>query len=300
MKKICYLCKKKTLHKITNKEIRGKKKCNVFQCQKCYLEFLDKKFVKKFLTHSYYRKEYVKLYDKKFFLNQNNHYSKIYSKISKFTKNKKVLEIGAGGGYLYHYLKKNVKKYEAVELSGIQRKYLKKKFKIKTYREIDDVEKNSFDVVVIISVLEHVTDPIEFLKSLSKLLKKKGRIIIECPSINDPLVKLYGNQDYKNFYYRPVHINYFNKRHLQKIVKLSGLKLVKTFSLLVYSITNHLGWVFNNKGSSNSVDATNIKFNNLEKKDLTEKIFSKLNDLYFSELSKSDYADMEVVVCEKK
>ena len=44
------------------------KKCNVFQCQKCYLEFLDKKFVKKFLTHSYYRKEYVKLYDKKFFL----------------------------------------------------------------------------------------------------------------------------------------------------------------------------------------------------------------------------------------
>ena len=75
---------------------------------------------------------------------------------------------------------------------------------------------------------------------------------------------------------------------------------MKTFSLLVYSITNHLGWVFNNKGSSNSVDATNIKFNNLEKKDLTEKIFSKLNDLYFSELSKSDYADMEVVVCEKK
>ena len=57
-----------------------------------------------------------------------------------------------------------MKKYEAVELSGIQRKYLKKKFKIKTYREIDDVEKNSFDVVVIISVLEHVTDPIEFLK----------------------------------------------------------------------------------------------------------------------------------------
>ena len=64
------------------------------------------KICKKFLTHSYYRKEYVKLYDKKFFLNQNNHYSKIYSKISKFTKNKKVLEIGAGGGYLYHYLKK--------------------------------------------------------------------------------------------------------------------------------------------------------------------------------------------------
>ena len=39
MKKNLLFMQKKTLHKITNKEIRGKKKCNVFQCQKCYLEF---------------------------------------------------------------------------------------------------------------------------------------------------------------------------------------------------------------------------------------------------------------------
>ena len=94
-----------------------------------------------------------------------------------------------------------------------------KKFKIKTYKEIEDAPNNSFDVVIIISVLEHVTDPVNFLKSLSFLLKRKGKIIIECPSINDPLVKIYSNQSYKNFYYRPVHINYFNKTHLQKLPK---------------------------------------------------------------------------------
>ena len=53
---------------------------------KCYLEFLDKKFVKKNFLHILITEKYVKLYDKNFFLNQNNHYSKIYSKISKFTK----------------------------------------------------------------------------------------------------------------------------------------------------------------------------------------------------------------------
>ena len=77
MKKNCYLCRKKTFQKVVNKEIRGKVKCNVYQCQTCNLEYLDKKFVRKFLTHTYYRKEYVKLYDKKFFLNENNHYNKI-------------------------------------------------------------------------------------------------------------------------------------------------------------------------------------------------------------------------------
>ena len=164
MKKNNYLFNKKTSQKIVNLKIRGNVNCKVYRCLKCELEYLEKKFVKKFLTSSFYRKEYVKLYDPNFFRNKNNHYAKIYEKINKFTKNKNVLEIGAGGGYLYHYLKKNVKKYEAVELSNLQRNYLKKKFKIKTYSEIDHAPTNSYDIVIIISVLEHVLDPIHFLK----------------------------------------------------------------------------------------------------------------------------------------
>ena len=47
-------------------------------------------------------------------------------------------------------------------------------------------------------------------------------------------------------------------------------------------------------------DATNIKFNNLEKKILVGKNFSKLNDLEFQRIQVNlDYADMEQVVCEK-
>ena len=48
-----------------------------------------------------------------------------------------------------------------------------------------------YDIVIIVSVLEHVTDPINFLKNLKLLLKNKGKVIIECPSINDPLIKFY-------------------------------------------------------------------------------------------------------------
>ena len=93
-----------------------------------------------------------------------------------------------------------------------------------------------YDIVIIVSVLEHVTDPINFLKNLKLLLKNKGKVIIECPSINDPLIKFYDVQEYKNFYYRPVHLNYFNRKHLIKIVKKSRFKLIKTFSILVYSL----------------------------------------------------------------
>ncbi len=300
MKKKCYLCDKLTQNQIVNRKIRGNVRCKVYECSACKLQYLDKKFVKQFLTQSFYRKEYVKLYDKKFFLNKNNHYSKIFEKIKKYTNKKNILEIGAGGGYLFHYLKKNTKSYEAVELSDIQRKYLKKKFRIKTYKEISDAPKGFYDVVIIISVLEHVTDPIDFLRNLKLLLKKKGRIIIECPSINDPLIQLHGVQSYKDFYYRPVHLNYFNRNHLKKIVKKSGLRLVKAFSILVYSLTNHLGWIFNNKGSRSSTEATNIRFPNIKFNNNIHKAFLNLNNLYFKELYKNNSADMEIVVCEKK
>ena len=39
--------------------------------------------------------------------------------------------------------KKKCEKIRSSRIKWMQRKYLKKKFKIKTYREIDDVEKNS-------------------------------------------------------------------------------------------------------------------------------------------------------------
>ena len=300
MKKNCYICRKKTNQEVVNKKIRGDKKCKVLKCLSCKLQYLDEKFVKKFLTEKFYRKEYVKLYDKKFFKNKNNHYAKIFEKIGSFTKNKKVLEIGAGGGYLYHYLKTNVKKYEAVELSDVQRKYLKKKFKIKTYKEIYQAPKGFYDVVIIVSVLEHVTDPVGFLRSLKPLLTKRGKIIIECPSINDPLVSLYHVQSYKDFYYRAVHLNYFNQSHLKKIIQRSGMKVLKSFSVLVYSLTNHLRWIYNNERSTSSNDATNIFFKNIKMKKLIKNIFKKMNTFYFRELSKSRYSDMEIMICEKK
>ena len=82
--------------------------------------------------------------------------------------------------------------------------------------------------MIIISVLEHVLDPIHFLKSLKKLLKKNGKVIIECPSINDPLVKLYDVKLYKNFYYDQC-INYFNMKHLKKIASKSGFNVRAAF-----------------------------------------------------------------------
>ena len=66
------------------------------------------------------------------------------------------------GRYLYSYLKKNVKEYHALEISTKMREELKK-FNIQTYKSFAKINKK-FDVVIIVSVLEHVKNPASFLK----------------------------------------------------------------------------------------------------------------------------------------
>ena len=78
------------------------------------------------------------------------------------------------------------------------------------------------------------------------------------------------------------------------------MKVLKSFSVLVYSLTNHLRWIYNNERSTSSNDATNIFFKNIKMTKLIENIFKKMNTFYFRELSKSRYSDMEIMICEKK
>ena len=81
------------------------------------------------------------------------------------------------------------------------------KYDLKIFDSFSKVKKK-YDVVILISVLEHVKNPISFLKKISSFLKKNGKIIIEVPNVNDPLVSLYNLDYYKEKYYRKVHLNY--------------------------------------------------------------------------------------------
>lgn len=299
IKKKCFLCKKITLCSIKTKVIKSKIKCNVYKCYKCSLEFLDKSFVKKSLKKKFYESNYFHEYDKDFTKNPNNIYKKIFDTIKNFTKNKDVLEIGPGGGYLYTYLKRNIKNYHAVEISSNLREYLKKKFNITAYNSFAKIKKK-YDVIILVSVLEHVKNPVFFLKKISHFLNKGGKIIIEVPSANDPLVSLYDLNYYKENYYRKVHLNYFNHNTISKLIKKLNFKIVFKKSILTYSLTNHLNWLYQKKGNKNSLEATNVFLKkNLNENKILFNIFKNLDKIYRKKLESKKFGDIEICVCKK-
>ena len=297
IKKSCFICNKTSDCSIESRVINGNLKCDVFRCRKCGLQFLDKKFVQKNISNNFYKESYKHVYDKNFFMNPNNIYKKIFDQTKKYFKKKDVLEIGPGGGYFFYYLKNVVNIYNAVEVGNTQRSVLQKLHKIKVFSSLRNVKKK-YDVIVLISVLEHVKQPIIFLTKLKKFLKKNGLIIFEVPNVDDPLISHYNLDYYKQKYYRKVHLNYFNNSTIKKLIKIANLKLVYQKTLLTYSLSNHLSWFYKKRGNKKSSDATNIYFEHL--KDKNKKIinlFSYLDEKYKEYFHKKKIGDIEICVC---
>ena len=134
----------------------------------------------------------------------------------------KVLDVGCATGYLGSYLKNNFD----VDIIGIdyQDYHLKKAKKLNIYSNLIKLDLNSFnneldqytsffDRIILADVLEHLNDPMEVLRKLSKLLKNDGKFLIDIPNIAHSTIKY--NLLMNNFNYTSMglldktHVHFF-------------------------------------------------------------------------------------------
>jgi SAM-dependent methyltransferase len=112
------------------------------------------------------------------------------------------------------------------------------------FRYIDDVPLNQkFDRICFFSLLEHVPDPVSFLKSVKQRLAPGGKAIIEVPSATEPLIALYDIPAFKDFYFQSMHPYVFGPRSLEAVLSRAGLKVEKLKFKQRYGLDNHLNWL---------------------------------------------------------
>ena len=164
------------------------------------------------------------------------------------SKKSRVLEIGSGHGFFLEIMKTNGFDIIGYDISKEKRKYSKKITNVPVY----DININSeislgnkFDIVVLFHTLEHIADPITLLKNIKKLLKPKGKILIEVPNSDDFHLKL--NKFYKEFYWERAHIHYFNPKILKNVIHKSGFKNIRVVGVQRYGIENFFHWKLKNK-----------------------------------------------------
>ena len=102
-----------------------------------------------------------------------------------------------------------------------------------------------FDIVVLFHTLEHIIDPVILLKNIKKLLKPKGKVLVEVPNCDDFHLGL--NKFYNEFYWERAHIHYFNSKSLKTVINLGSFKNIKITGVQRYSIENFFHWRLKNK-----------------------------------------------------
>jgi 2-polyprenyl-3-methyl-5-hydroxy-6-metoxy-1,4-benzoquinol methylase len=132
-----------------------------------------------------------------------------------FLRNKKVLDIGGGNGFvlnLYQYAGNETYNIEMLDwVIDASRKNGHN-----TFKNLSELQGIQFDFIRVNQVLEHLSNPVEVVEHCYKLLKPGGKMIIGIPNIRSISFSLFrDNFDQLSF---PDHIHFFSEESLKLLL----------------------------------------------------------------------------------
>ena len=160
----------------------------------------------------------------------------------KLFENKNILDVGCGAGGFLKLIQSFCSNAFGVELEK-KLKNFHTKNKLKVFQEMEHLPYLKFDYISIFHVLEHIKNPIEFLKNLRQKLSNNGEIIIEVPHSEDALISLYNLQEFKDFAFWSNHLFVFNESSLSFIAERVGMRINWIKYIQRYPLSNHLHWI---------------------------------------------------------
>ena len=151
------------------------------------------------------------------------------SKIQKYKKEGKILDIGCGHGLFLGVAKDRGWDAYGIELSKEVCKYGRSLGLniINKGLEETNFKENSFDVITLWDVIEHVENPSETLKLSNHILKKGGIIVFSTPNIGSLFAKIMGKKWWNLV---NMHLYYFDKKTIKKILEKNGFIVLKITS----------------------------------------------------------------------
>jgi len=186
--------------------------------------------------NEFYSDVYRRLYhasegpDEEFFSDQFRRGEKLANRISHLAPpNSRVLEIGCGAGGIVSAFTNNGYNTSGIDFDerflefGRQRRLDLRGDTLEEWSE-------NVDVVVLSHVLEHLTNPRDFLEKIHGILKEQGLLVIEVPNVYS-IGRTYGGSF--RTYIQFAHVFHFDRWSLDKILGASGFKRIKADRLTI-------------------------------------------------------------------
>ena len=184
------------------------------------------------LDFFYESKEYISHTDSNF-----NFFDKVYQIVKSYTLKSKInlikkhhagvgniLDIGCGTGDFLVVGQKSGWQTTGVE-TNIKAKLLAENKNITVFETSQNLENQSFDIITMWHVLEHVYDVDAQISELKRLLKPNGTIIIAVPNYKSFDAKFYGR--HWAAFDVPRHLSHFSKSSIKIIFERQGMFVKK-------------------------------------------------------------------------
>jgi 2-polyprenyl-3-methyl-5-hydroxy-6-metoxy-1,4-benzoquinol methylase len=156
--------------------------------------------------------------------------------VKRFCKSGKLLDVGTGDGLFLKIAKTANFNICGTEISAAAVRAAKNLYGLDihlTELENADFEENSFDVITIWHVIEHVKNPVEVLKKAYSLSKRGAVVFVATPNLEKYVSRtLYRLKSHKPYpFYSPKgeqHLFHFTPSTLEMIIKKAGFNIIYT------------------------------------------------------------------------
>jgi len=213
----------------------GEKPYFVLKCLRCGLVFVnpvpDLSYLATHYDESYYadwmaaqRAKRLKMWDRRL------------RSIEKASKKGRMLDVGCAMGTFLQLAQDSGWEIRGTEYSSYAAKYARDNLKADIFcgHLVDaHYEDSFFDVVTFWHVLEHLDDPMRYLKEANRILKRSGLLVIAVPNVNDHIMqtayrlvkgrqlKLFSKED------REIHLYHFSDETLKNYLVKTGFECLK-------------------------------------------------------------------------
>jgi SAM-dependent methyltransferase len=170
---------------------------------------------------NFYYSTYLKhrIEDKKKFQQRSVQYKIDADFLKTYLSSGKILDVGCSGGFFLNEIGNQFTKV-GLEIDGEAASYGVKNFNLDIKPGVlgsDNLENNSFDIIVFRGVIEHIYDPAAAVKRAKELLKPNGRIYIcATPNLDSFCAEVY--REMWNLWHPIQHINIFSAKTLHALL----------------------------------------------------------------------------------
>jgi CMP-N-acetylneuraminic acid synthetase/SAM-dependent methyltransferase len=182
--------------------------------------------------------------EKFFKVHDGEQFEKIAFAAPHFKRGLTVADVGCGGGAFLDLVKGMAGRTVAVELTEAYHPSLRARGH-QTFPRASACAgqmAEQVDLVVSFSVIEHVPDPVTFLKEIRPLLAPGGKLLVSTPNRDDLLMRR-QLPEYLAFFYRQVHLFYFDAASLADTCRRAGYEVVETRFHQRFGFSNFVNWL---------------------------------------------------------